>query len=143
MVLKTVLARAPAWSIAAIMTLIGLAIGLGLRKLGLLDGPLGAVVMVAVVLAVGLVGTVGYWRRLDEAAREAHKFAWYWGGSCGMAVIVVLAVVLAKVDAGPLLIDLAEGATPGDLVGLGMLTAMGVQALLYVMVWTGWWISKR
>jgi protein-S-isoprenylcysteine O-methyltransferase Ste14 len=126
-----------------VMALAGLALGLGMRSLGLLEGPLGAAVMVAVVLCIALVGTVSYWRRLDEAAREAHKFAWYWGGSVGVAIALVLSVALAKANIDPLLIDLADGAGAGDLVGFGMLAAMGLQAACYFVAWAGWWISKR
>ena len=78
-----------------------------------------------------------------EAAREAHKFAWYWGGSFGVAAALVLAVALAKANLDAQLIDLAGGATPGDLVGFGMLAAMGLQAVCYLVTWAGWWLSKR
>src|SRR5688572_10197530 len=30
--------------------------------------------------------TIGWMRAIDEAAREAHKSAWFWGGCGGMAV---------------------------------------------------------
>lgn len=143
MVLKNILSGGPPWVIAALMAFLGLALGFTLRAFGVLDGPLGAAVMVSVVMALGFVGAISYWRRLDEAAREAHKFAWYWGGSFGMAVAIVLAVAMTRVDVSPLLTDLAGGTEPSDYAGFGMLAAMGLQAAFYFVAWAGWWISKR
>jgi hypothetical protein len=34
--------------------------------------------MIAVVLVFAVAATIWIWRALDEAAREAHKWAWYW-----------------------------------------------------------------
>ena len=40
--------------------------------------------------------------------------------------------------AGGWLVDSA-----GELVSLGMLAAMGLQVACYLVVWAGWWLSKR
>ncbi len=82
--MKSLFGRSPAWVFAAVLMLGGFGLGLGMRALDWLDGALGVALMLALVLALGLLGAVSYWRRLDEAAREAHKFAWYWGGSVGV-----------------------------------------------------------
>ena len=52
-------------------------------------GPVGTAMTAALVtaaMAVGFTACVWWWRGIDEAAREAHKWAWWWGGSGGMAV---------------------------------------------------------
>ena len=141
MEMKSLFGRAPAWVFAAVLAFGGFGLGLAMRGLGGLDGALGAALMLAAVLVLGLVSTVSYWRRLDEAAREAHKFAWYWGGSTGVAIALVIAVVLSQTDL--LAVGFAGSTTTGELVSLGMMAAMGLQAACYLAVWAGWWLSKR
>lgn len=139
--MKDVSARAPAWLLFVVMVASGLLLGFGARAVNLSGGAL--IAMVALLVVAAGFGAVVYWRRLDEAAREAHKFAWYWGGSFGMGLAVALAVTLTKGDFDPQLAQMSEAAGPGNFVGLGMMAAMGIQAVCYLMVWSGWWISKR
>ena len=139
--MRSLFGRSPAWVFAAVLMLGGFGLGLGMRALDWLDGALGVALMLALVLALGLVGAVSYWRRLDEAAREAHKFAWYWGGSVGVGVALVIAITLAKTDL--VAVGFAGSSTPGELVSLGMMAAMGLQVACYLVVWAGWWLSKR
>src|SRR5690606_14710418 len=83
-------------------------------------------VMMAAVLGV----SVWWWRRLDEAAREAHKWAWYWGGSSGMLIGLVLMLTLTTRPAD-IAIPAGLGETPADLVGAGMLIILGFQLVGY------------
>ena len=139
--MKDVSARAPAWLLFVVMVASGLLLGFGARAVNLSGGAL--IAMVALLVVAAGFGGVVYWRRLDEAAREAHKFAWYWGGSFGMGLAVAVAVTLTRGDFDPLLARMGEATGPGNFVGLGMMAAMGVQAVCYLVVWAGWWISKR
>lgn len=51
------------------------------------NAPSIGVVVLAAGLAVFLaLHTYYWWRDLDEAAREAHKWAWWWGGNIGFIV---------------------------------------------------------
>jgi len=43
--------------------------------------------MVLVATAIILPASIVWWRSLDELAREAHKSAWFWGGSFGLVAI--------------------------------------------------------
>ncbi|KAK0330671.1 hypothetical protein LTR94_031936, partial [Friedmanniomyces endolithicus] len=49
-------------------------------------------------MAGGLWTGVLWMRSIDEAAREAHKSAWFWGGSAGMAIggVVVIMTFLPQ-----------------------------------------------
>lgn len=139
--MKGVSARAPAWLLFVVMASSGLLLGFGARAVNLSGGAL--VAMVAFLVVAAGFGAVVYWRRLDEAAREAHKFAWYWGGSFGMAIAIVLAVILTRGGLDTQLVHMSEARGAGNFVGFGMMAAMGVQAVCYLVVWAGWWISKR
>jgi hypothetical protein len=139
--MKGVSARAPAWLLFVVMAASGLLLGFGARAVNLSGAAL--VAMIAFLIVAAGFGAVVYWRRLDEAAREAHKFAWYWGGSFGMAIAIVLAVTLTRGGLDTQLARMSEAAGPGNFVSLGMMAAMGVQAVCYLVVWAGWWISKR
>src|SRR5215469_18758559 len=61
-----------------------------------------------------------YWRRLDEAAREAQKFAWF-VGSIGALIVTGPIMLFFRLGALPL----PHGAGPGVPFGLGyMLLAL-------------------
>lgn len=86
-----------------------------------------------------------WWRGLDEAAREAHKWAWYWGGTNGLVVLMAALVVLATSDV--LGVDrvsaLWSGKSASALVSLGLGLALGVQIAGYAAAWVFWWIRRR
>lgn len=92
------------------------------------------------------------WMRLDETAREAHKFAWMYGGGTGL---ILMLLALATVIWSPGMWDqLASRMTgfapavadmPGPLAGfVGGVMACGIaQAIGYGLAWGGWWIRRR
>ncbi len=99
-----------------------------------------------VVLAAGLavflaLHTLYWWRALDEAAREAHKWAWWWGGNLGL-VAGGAAVVIAAL-AGVNLLPAALPHTDAALIALGVAAAFAAQAVGYGIAWCGWWIARR
>lgn len=101
---------------------------------------------VAVVCMTGAMAiTVGWMRAIDEAAREAHKSAWFWGGCGGMAVAGVLFILAST--------PLAAGLQPPSWF-LGrtdpaayMATGAAILALLmtagYTLAWAWWWWRRR
>ncbi|MGX1744962.1 MULTISPECIES: hypothetical protein [unclassified Brevundimonas] len=83
------------------------------------------VVILAAGLAVFLaLHTLYWWRSLDEAAREAHKWAWWWGGNLGL-VAGGAAVVIAA------------------LAGVNLLPAALPHTDAALIAWCGWWIARR
>lgn len=100
----------------------------------------GRVVLVAFVVGGAMVLTWRWWQMLDEVAREAHKFAWYWGGSAGMAIGGLVAIL---VDGGRIAAPLLDGPTPSDGFVVGALMVMVAQLIGYMVAWAGWWWSRR
>ena len=98
--------------------------------------------ILSLVMAGGLMICIWWWRRLDEAAREAHKWAWYWGGSTGMLVGLVLMLVLTTRPAD-IVLPASLGQTPADLVGAGMIITLGFQLVGYGLAWAWWWLGRR
>ena len=99
-----------------------------------------------VVLAAGLavflaLHTLYWWRSLDEAAKEAHKWAWWWGGNLGF-IVGGAAVVIAAL-AGVNLLPAAAPHTDAALIALGVAAAFAAQAVGYGIAWCGWWIARR
>lgn len=103
-------------------------------------------VAAAVLIMAGSLWVGAAWMRsIDEAAREAHKSAWYWGGTGGMAVGGV-AVILATL---PQAADLAFPSWLPDRIDPAAYAATGAMAMLFTMlvgytiVWAWWWLARR
>jgi len=114
---------------------------LALRHFGGVELPLWArAAIIAAALGGGLLFTVAWWRLLDEVAREAHKFAWYWGGSAGMAVA---GAVMILVDSDR--ISVPHFVLPGEHgdFAAGVATVLLAQVIGYGIAWVGWWWSHR
>ena len=69
--------------VAIYAVMVAFAVGLNLSGLELGRG-VRAGIAVAFAVPVAWLA-LNYWRAIDEAAREAQKWAWFWGGSGGMA----------------------------------------------------------
>ena len=134
------------WIVALFALSLGLGVMLGLfsamtREAGPLSLALTAVVVI-VLSAVGVWLIAMYWRRIDEAAREAHKWAWWWGGN--VALIPVMAGLLFLVERPHLGAPLLPGATatPAHYVATGAILAVGALLLGYAVAWLFWWLWK-
>lgn len=91
-------------------------------------------------LAPLMIGaSVIYWRNIDEAAREAHKFAWFWGGSGS----ILLAAPLAMLIGDTRLTALAGPHSPSEWFAIGVFSLLVFQLTAYVLVWAVWWIRQR
>lgn len=134
-------------SSAALFALaVGFALGgAALSRLQLfVDGPAGLLFAVGSLVAVvaAVVAVFLHWRRLDEAAREAHKAAWYWGGSAGLAVAGFgIGFLMARPE-----LDLsryAVGEGDAGLMVAGGMFVVAFQTVGYLVGWAWWWWSRR
>jgi hypothetical protein len=94
---------------------------------------------VLIAVAVVTVASVIYWRNLDEAAREAHKFAWMWGGSAAIVLALPILPLLNTVQ----LVAMFGPHPPGDWVIGGVLSLLGLQIAGYGLTWAGWWLVRQ
>ena len=92
------------------------------------------------------------WLRLDETAREAHKFAWmYGGGVCLIVMLIGLMFVIWSPGAWDELASRMTGFAPAvaDMPGPlavfvgGVMACAIAQAVGYGLAWGGWWIWRR
>ena len=92
---------------------------------------------VCVAMAVGLWASLKWWNGLDEAAQEAHKWAWWWGSTAGLAFagVVLLTLLYGTGDLGQ------ASAKSVLLVGAGII--MGFQTVGYGVAWAIWWLKRR
>ncbi|CAN5201455.1 hypothetical protein BH10PSE1_BH10PSE1_10800 [soil metagenome] len=103
-----------------------------------------ALVAVTVMVAAIWVGAL-WMRSIDEAAREAHKAAWYWGGSSGMAVGGVLMILAILPGAGSVALPVVmDGRTdPAIYAATGAFALMILMLIGYGVVWAWWWLARR
>jgi hypothetical protein len=96
----------------------------------------------AFAMLVVAAASVLWWNTLDEAAREAHKWAWWWGSTGGLAVGGVAVITLsARGVSGSILAVL--GPDPVDILLAGGLACAGFQIIGYALAWAGWWLARR
>ena len=105
------------------------------------DSPAGEPVfapwLLAALVIMGIWGSVEIWRVLDEAAREAHKWAWYWGASVGLALALPL-FMLGEQSAGyraRLGLD--------DTFETGVMSVLLLEVVCYGLAWLFWWARRR
>ncbi len=111
-----------------------------------LTGSTGAVQIVvnaalmAAAMAVAMLACRWWWNALDEAAREAHKWAWWWGSTYGLAIggVALLTLLTATRGAG-----VFDGWEPLDLLMAGAGFVVAVQSLGYLVAWAAWWLQRR
>ena len=103
-----------------------------------------------VIAAIALVTMTGamvvgaaWMRSIDEAAQEAHKSAWYWGGSGGMAIGGVLLILAAAQPAASLDLSPFLGRTdPAAYAAAGAFAMLTLMLIGYGVVWAWWWLSR-
>lgn len=123
----------------------GLALGGIFALITSLFGPphdLAVIAMGLGVVAIVLVTTLMWWRGADEAVREAHKWAWWWGGSTGLGIGMILYFVADLNEAGSPLIDRLTQIAGGGFQA-GLITVIGFQVIGYIIAWATWWMKHR
>jgi hypothetical protein len=124
-------------------TVVAALAGIGSTIFGDQPGPIGLALTIAVIsaaMAVGFAACLWWWRGIDEAAREAHKWAWWWGGSGGMAAGgVVLLTLMSRADTQPL----PAGVDASEMFVTGMMAVLLFQLAGYALAWAGWWLKHR
>ncbi len=98
--------------------------------------------LVAIMLLSCLVA-VPYWRRLDEAAREAHKSAWLWGGGGAYVLAVILAATLLLAPEGTTLPSIVNRDDAAGRAADAILLTVVLQSLGYGIAWLLWWRRAR
>jgi len=92
---------------------------------------------VALAMGAGLWASLKWWRGLDEAAQEAHKWAWWWGSTVGLAVAGV-ALMTVFYGMGP------QGeASVKVTLGVGAAVVALCQFAGYGVAWALWWLRRR
>ena len=101
--------------------------------------------VIAIVLAVASFAYGTYWMKsIDEAAQEAHKWSWYWGGSAGLALgMVGFVLTLSPVTANWDLPTIHGRADPVAYAATGAFGLMVLLTVGYAIAWAWWWFSRR
>lgn len=125
------------WTLTGVLG--GFAVALG-RESGLVF----VIVTAAAVALAWIAGLYGfqtlmrYWRGLDELARDAHKTAWFWGGSIGLLLTVGVMLALLGLKGGALV-----GHREAEMIILGMFICIALQTAGYGLFWAGFWLRTR
>lgn len=111
-----------------------------------LTGATGAVQVIikagsmALAMAVAMLACRWWWNSIDEAAREAHKWAWWWGSTYSLAIAGVGLLTLMTTDRDGTLLA-GKGADEVLMTGAG--AVLIVQTVGYGIAWAVWWLRRR
>lgn len=108
---------------------------------------LGAYLLITLgVILVSIPLSISWWKQIDEAARDAHKTAWFWGGSIGMSVAILITALNLFFD-GAILMKLGEIYHISDIQNFGfefgLMNVMTFMGFGYVIHWGIWWRQRR
>lgn len=116
-------------------------------KLALVETTTGLWIGLVLGLLAAIIGMVYgfFWMRsIDEAAQEAHKWSWYWGGSAGMAVgMVAFIISMMPITAKWQPPVLFERTDPVAYMSLGAVALLALMMAGYGVAWVWWWWSRR
>jgi len=120
---------------------VGLLAGVGSQIFGSMSGPVGLVLTLGVnaaAMGLALLICVQWWRGIDEAAQEAHKWAWWWGGCSGMAAgAVILLTALVRET------ERSDDLSANELLATGMVLMMSCMVVGYGVAWVAWWAKRQ
>jgi hypothetical protein len=139
------LARLPSWAYTLLAILPPVALAIAPMPA---DPAIRLALGVACLLWIVALGIYA-WIRLDETGKEAHKFAWFWGGTAALVVAQLLAVgslvtpVLAEPVGAMVANYTKDGQTAQTGFTLGVYAAAVIQIIGYGLVWAVWWLSAR
>lgn len=99
----------------------------------------------AVTMLVSLWAGLKWMSSIDEAAQEAHKWAWFWGGSGGMAVGGVLVIMASLPQSAMIQIPAwySDRTDPAAYAATGAFAMLTLMLLGYGVAWAWWWLGRR
>ena len=103
------------------------------------QSPVTAFLSFAALMAVVMAASVWWWRGVDEAVREAHKAAWFWGGLIAVSAGAPFLILLRE---APRFLERWES-EPGELFAAGAVACALVQVVGYTIAWAIWWLKRR
>lgn len=101
---------------------------------------------IAAIFAVGcFLGGAWWMKALDEAAQEAHKWAWYWGGSVGLTmgmagILVLMTPMAAEVQFATIISGRTD---PAAYLVTGAFAVTVPMMIGYMAAWALWWWRHR
>ena len=100
----------------------------------------------AIMAMVGAMAISVVWMRsIDEAAREAHKSAWFWGGCGGMSVGGVFFILASIPQTATIKIPtwFQGRADPVAYAATGAGAIVLLMVVGYTLAWAWWWWKRR
>lgn len=103
------------------------------------------VAFAAVSMLIAMWISLKWMSSIDEAAQEAHKWSWFWGGSSGMAVGGVFVILAALPQAATINIPAwySDRTDPAAYAATGAFAMLTLMLIGYAVAWAWWWLGRR
>lgn len=134
------------WLSLAACLFLGLVLGYTISGLEERDDAaklIGFAVVGAIIVIVPL--SIVWWRSLDELAQEAHKSAFFWGGSTAMGVVMLPLLIMMELAQRDSFGLASVPGNEGYVYGLYAGVAISIGAVMggYFLAWILFWWRKR
>lgn len=100
-------------------------------------------IYILVFFMAGIPLLILWWKQADEAVREAHKTAWFWGGGIGVLLAFafgLLNAIFKGAIARKIAILIFGSVGYGDYgVEFGLYIALCFASIGYLINWALWW----
>jgi len=114
---------------ATVVSLIGGLLAASIAAHGRGQAPFAVLaLLIAIILGVTFAAMLPWWRKLDHMQRDSHLTSWYWGGSFGGGLGLLLIILIDR--------------EPNQLMLGGALVWLA-QLIGYVVAFIGWKIAHR
>ena len=121
----------------------GLLLGVQLDKITSLTALKAFMVFFVVTMILSLPFVISWWKKVDEAVREAHKSSWFWGGSIGVYIILIFATANLFLDGSLTAIVLDYFGLQGYGFEMGVILTIAMVSYGYMAAWGLWWAKRR
>jgi hypothetical protein len=129
--------RVATYYLGSIVVAVGFAFSL--KHFGSDLGPLAVAGAGTALCAAAHLAFLWYWRQLDETAREAHRYAVFWGSLLSMGPVLVAMMTLRL---HPEIFPVTQ-APPGVIFAFGLAAPMILWAAAILIGWSYWWLRRR
>jgi len=99
--------------------------------------------LMAAITLIATPFTLVWWKQADEGVKEAHKSAWFWGGSLGFTLVLFIVALNRGLGLGLIEPFMEAFRFTNAPFEAGFYFTAVMMAIGYGIAWMIWWMRHR